>query len=86
MCVICAGTMYILKCTVYIESYHRSHSLIHVYIVESQNETLTVSDLGVDISPCLKVTSVQDPPVREAGSKVVDVDEPVSKLKDASVI
>ena len=33
-----------------------------------------------------EVLSVEDPPVREAGSKVADVDELVSKLKTAGII
>jgi len=39
-------------------------------------------DLSVDLSPRIKVVSVEDPPVREAGQTVADVDELVSKLKD----
>ena len=44
------------------------------------------ADLGVDISPRLKVLSVEDPPVREAGSKVEDVDDLIAKLKGAGVV
>ena len=47
---------------------------------------LTPSDLGVDITPHLTVLSVEDPPQREAGSKVADVDELVTKLKEVGVI
>ena len=39
-----------------------------------------------DLCGRLTVISVEDPPVREAGSKVADVDELVSKLKDAGVV
>jgi len=39
-------------------------------------------DLSVDISPRIKVVTVEDPPVREAGQTVGDVDELVSKLKE----
>jgi len=39
-------------------------------------------DLGVDISPRIEVLTVEDPPVREAGSTVADVDELLVKLKD----
>ncbi len=39
-----------------------------------------------DLTSRLTVQSVEDPPVREAGSKVADVDELVSKLKDAGVV
>jgi len=38
--------------------------------------------LGVDISPRIEVIKVEDPPVREAGIKVDDVDDLVGKLKD----
>merc|ERR1712110_16704 len=38
--------------------------------------------LGVDLTPRIKVVSVEDPPVREAGSTVADVDELVGKLKE----
>ena len=44
------------------------------------------ADLGVDISPRLKVLSVEEPPVREAGSIVEDVDELITKLKGAGVV
>jgi len=40
------------------------------------------ADLGVDISPRIEVLGVEDPPVREAGQTVADVDELVGKLKD----
>jgi len=43
---------------------------------------MTAKDLGVDTSPRMEVLSVVDPPVREAGAKVADVDELVTKLKD----
>ena len=46
-------------------------------------------ELGVDpthYQKKLNVLSVEDPPTREAGSKVADVDELVSKLKEAGVV
>ncbi len=46
----------------------------------------TPSELGVDTTPRLTVLSVEDPPTREAGSKVADVDELITKLKDVGVI
>ena len=46
----------------------------------------TPADFEVDISPRLKIISVEDPPVREAGSKVENVDELIEKLKGAGVI
>jgi len=45
--------------------------------------TMTTSDLNVDITPRLKILEVTDPPTREAGSKVADVDELITKLKEA---
>lgn len=43
---------------------------------------MTAKDLGVDLSPRIKVISVEDPPVRQAGSVVADVDTLVAKLKE----
>lgn len=45
-------------------------------------EKKTPADLGVDITPRIEVLSVEEPPVREAGSKVKDVDELLGKLKE----
>ncbi|XP_022665555.1 electron transfer flavoprotein subunit beta-like [Varroa jacobsoni] len=45
-------------------------------------EKLTAKDLGVDLSARIKVISVAEPPVREAGAKVESVDEMLSKLKE----
>ena len=39
-----------------------------------------------ELNSKLEVLSVENPPVREAGSKVADVDELISKLKDAGVV
>lgn len=52
-------------------------------------EKVDPDSLGVDMADLTgrqKVLSVEDPPVREAGSKVADVDELVSKLKEAGVV
>jgi len=46
----------------------------------------TPQDLGVDITPRIEVLSVEEPPARQAGVKVKDVDELLSKLKDAARI
>lgn len=43
---------------------------------------LTVAEVGVDIKPRIEVISVEDPPVRQAGSVIPDVDTLVSKLKE----
>lgn len=42
----------------------------------------TPKDLGVDITPRISIVSVEDPPVRQAGSIVADVDALISKLKE----
>ncbi|GBR04672.1 electron transfer flavoprotein subunit beta/FixA family protein [Gluconobacter cerinus] len=50
-------------------------------------EERKASDLGVDITPRLKVIRTAEPPQRQAGVKVSSVDELVSKLKnEAGVI
>ena len=51
--------------------------------------TVDPESLGVnveDLAGRQEILSVEDPPVREAGSKVADVDELVSKLKEAGVV
>ena len=45
-------------------------------------DTMTPEELGVDISNGLKVVSVAEPPVREAGIVVDDVDQLIDKLKN----
>ncbi len=45
-------------------------------------EKMKPADLGVDTTPRIEVLSVEDPPVREAGAKVADVDELLAKLKE----
>jgi electron transfer flavoprotein beta subunit len=42
-------------------------------------------DYGVDITPRLKTLKVSEPPVRQAGIKVADVDALVAKLKELGV-
>ena len=48
-------------------------------------ETKAPADYGVDIAPRLKTLTVAEPPVRQAGVKVADVDELVAKLKAMGV-
>ncbi|XP_063991583.1 electron transfer flavoprotein subunit beta [Diachasmimorpha longicaudata] len=43
---------------------------------------ITPKDLGIDVSPRVEILSVEDPPVREAGSILPDVDALVGKLKE----
>jgi len=48
--------------------------------------TRAPADYGVDVTPRLKVISVAEPPVRQAGIKVGSVDELVAKLKTLGVV
>jgi len=43
---------------------------------------MSAADLGVDLAPRIEILDVCDPPVREAGQTVADVDELCGKLKD----
>ena len=44
-------------------------------------DSKTPADFGVDTAPRLKTVKVSEPPVRQAGIKVADVDELVAKMK-----
>jgi electron transfer flavoprotein beta subunit len=48
-------------------------------------ETKSPADYGVDTAPRLKTLKVAEPPVRQAGVKVANVDELVAKLKALGV-
>ncbi|XP_014274425.1 electron transfer flavoprotein subunit beta [Halyomorpha halys] len=47
---------------------------------------VTAKDLGVDISPRIEIVSVADPPTRQAGAILPDVDALISKLKEGGHI
>jgi len=47
---------------------------------------INVEDLGVDIAPHFEVVEVTDPPVREAGIKVEDVDTLIGKLQEQGFV
>ena len=49
-------------------------------------ETMTPEDLGVDVTPRLTTVKVTEPPARQAGVKVADVAELVSKLKNEAKV
>ena len=49
-------------------------------------DSLTVDELGVDISPRLTIVKVEEPAAREAGIKVSDVKELVEKLKNEAKV
>jgi electron transfer flavoprotein beta subunit len=48
---------------------------------KKQLDTKAPGDYGVDITPRLTTTNVSEPPVRQAGEKVEDVDALVAKIK-----
>jgi electron transfer flavoprotein beta subunit len=48
-------------------------------------DTKSPSDYGVDTAPRLKTLKVSEPPVRQAGIKVEDVDALFAKLKDLGI-
>ena len=48
-------------------------------------DTKTAADLNVDIAPRIKTLNVSEPPVRQAGEMIEDVDALVSKLKSMGV-
>ncbi|CAH1393006.1 unnamed protein product [Nezara viridula] len=47
---------------------------------------VTPKDLGIDISPRIEILSVADPPTRQAGAILPDVDALVAKLKEGGHI
>jgi electron transfer flavoprotein beta subunit len=49
-------------------------------------DTKSPADYGVDLTPRLKTLNVSEPPVRQAGEKVADVDALVGKLKAVGAI
>lgn len=58
-------------------------------IMKAKKKPLTAKkpgDYGVEIKSSHQILSVEDPPVREAGQKVENVEELVSKLKEAGFI
>jgi electron transfer flavoprotein beta subunit len=52
---------------------------------KKQLDVKSAADYGVDIAPRLMTLKVAEPPVRQAGIKVPDVDTLVNKLKDMGV-
>ena len=49
-------------------------------------DSLTVEELGVDVSPRLTIVKVEEPEARSAGIKVADVSELVNKLKNEAKV
>ncbi len=52
---------------------------------KKQLDVKSPGDYGVDTAPRLKTHKVSEPPVRQAGIKVADVDALVAKLKDMGI-
>jgi electron transfer flavoprotein beta subunit len=49
-------------------------------------ETKSPSDYGVDVTPRTEILSVEEPPVRQAGEIVADVDTLIDKLKNEAKV
>jgi len=49
-------------------------------------DTVTPADLGVDITPRIKLVKVSEPPARAGGVKVADVNELVAKLRNEAKV
>ena len=49
-------------------------------------DTLSPDELSVDVSPRLTLLKAEDPPVREGGVKVADVEELVEKLRNEAKV
>lgn len=49
-------------------------------------EIYSPADLGVDVVPRLKLIKVEEPPARQGGTKVADVDELVDKLRNEAKV
>ena len=58
-------------------------------IIKARSKPLaktTPADLGVDLTPRLKVLKVEEPPARKAGEVVASVDELIAKLRAVEVL
>lgn len=53
---------------------------------KKQIDTLSPSDLGVDVTPRVTVLKVVEPPARQAGVKVADVAELIDKLRNEAKV
>ena len=49
-------------------------------------EEIAVDSLGVDVTPKVRVLKYEEPPARQAGQTVADVDELVNKLKNEAKV
>jgi len=53
---------------------------------KKQLDVVTPEDLGVDVAPRLTTLKVSEPPVRQGGVKVADVDALIDKLKNEAKV
>lgn len=53
---------------------------------KKQLDVMEPSELGVDFTPRLEILDVSDPPVRQGGIKVADIDELIDKLKNEAKV
>jgi electron transfer flavoprotein beta subunit len=53
---------------------------------KKQLDVVTPGDLGVDVAPRLTTLKVSEPPVRQGGVKVADVDALIDKLKNEAKV
>ncbi len=53
---------------------------------KKQLDVMKPEDLGVDFTPRLSVVKVSEPPKRQGGGKVADVDELIEKLKNEAKV
>lgn len=53
---------------------------------KKQLDVMSASDLGVDMTPRVKIVKVTEPPARAAGVKVADVAELVDKLRNEAKV
>jgi len=49
-------------------------------------DSISVEELGIDVTPRLTIVSVEEPAARAAGIKVADVSELVDKLKNEAKV
>jgi electron transfer flavoprotein beta subunit len=49
-------------------------------------ETINLADLGIDVTPRLKIESVDSPPERKGGVMVDSVDELINKLRNEAKV
>ena len=49
-------------------------------------DIIKIEDVGIDVTPRLRVISVSEPPVRKGGGKVSSVEELIDKLKNEAKV